>query len=112
MIQIATLQLFTQGVATFAVESFSFAQTFILAAVVALIAAVPPSIIGFLSYKASERNKEINTATKKEVVETKEELTNLHLQINSRMQEFMELLKTSSKAEGVLEEKERDKTIS
>lgn len=59
------------------------------AIIIAVIAIVPSSLAAFVSFLALRKSKET------------------HLLVNSRMTELLEITKKSSKAEGILEEKER-----
>jgi len=80
---------------------------------VAAIATIPPSIIAYFSYKSSLANKEEikkakETASKELELATKAtdlKVGEVHVAVNSRMDELLKLAKESSKAEGVLEGK-------
>lgn len=62
---------------------------------IALITATPPTLVAIGALVASIRNGR--------------KVEQLHVSVNSRMSQFMELLETSSEAKGVLKEHARKK---
>ena len=69
--------------------------------VLAIIVALPPTIVSLAALVASFRGQQ----------QTREEYKQLHIKINSRMDELLDLTKASSRAEGILEGKEGKRPI-
>lgn len=61
--------------------------------ITALIISTPPTLMALLAWRESRRNRK----------ESKEDIKEVHVLINSRMTELLDVTGKSKKAEGVLE---------